>query len=47
MKEIKSNHLKVRCESHLREAILRRSKDLNVLPSEFVRFALEKAIESH
>lgn len=47
MREIKNTHLKVRCESHLRQAILSRSKSLNIRPSEFVRFALEKAIERH
>ena len=44
-KDLKNNHLKVRCQSHLRQAILTRSKALNVRPSEFIRFALEKAIE--
>jgi len=44
-KDLKNSHLKVRCEEHLRQAILSRSKELKVRPSEFVRFALEKAIE--
>jgi len=47
MKDPKNKHLRVRCQAHLRQAILSRSKALNIKPSEFVRFALEKAIERH
>lgn len=47
MKDSKNKQLVVRYESHLRQAVLSRSKALNVKPSEFIRFALEKAIERH
>lgn len=47
MKDLKNSQLVVRYEEQLKQAILIRSKALNVKPSEFVRFALEKAIESN
>lgn len=47
MKDKREIHLTVRCKDHLREAVKARSKALNVRQSDFIRFALEKAIESH